>query len=306
MRRLGGALVGLVVAVTVTGCGPRTLDVSGAKALDRTARRMRAPMTDDETARFDEALFYLVGDASLGKDDVDVPITADQLELIQPLGGHTADAIVAEARRRRLAEVHAAIAELEERRVRSAAARRDLAAFAFSDFGVFKRNRGYLEWPVIEVKIDNHTNHMVSMVRFRASLLKPGDHIPWLEEMLDLVFFDGLAPGEHGRWRVEPEQQEWIQLIDPHPDLELVVEATRLEGRGGRLLAASDFGTVEARRLEIFRRTLGVIRTSGTLALDRSPLPSLPTLAMDRVVAIGEAAESPTPTGGPDGAASSP
>jgi len=305
VRRLRVLLVGLLLAVSLAACGPRTLDVSSPRALERSAHRMRARMTDDESVRFDEALFYLVGDASLGRADASDPVTADQLEIIRPLGGRTADAIVAEARRRRLAEVHAAVAELDERRVRSTAARRDLAAFAFSDFGVFKRNRGYLEWPVIEVKIDNRTNHMVSMVRFRATLLKPGDHIPWLEETLDLVFFDGLAPGEHGRWRVEPEQQEWIQLIDPHPDLELVVEARRLEGLGGRVLAATDFGTVEARRLEIFRRTLAAIRTSGTLELDRSPLPSLPTLALDRVAALGDA-EAPTPTRVPEGAASSP
>jgi hypothetical protein len=297
-------LVGLLLAVSLAACGPRTLDVSSPKALERTAHRMRARMTEDESVRFDEALFYLVGDASFGRADHDGRITADQMELIRPLGGRTAAAIVAEARRLRLAEVHQAITELEERRQRSAAARRDLAAFAFSDFAVFKRNRGYLEWPVIELKIDNRTNHMVSMVRFRASLLKPGDHIPWLEETLDLAFFDGLAPGEHGRWRVEPEQQEWIQLIDPHPDLELVVEARRLEGIGGRLLSATDFGTVEARRLEIFRRTLTAIRSSGTLELDRSPLPSLPTLALDRVIAMGESTDAPT--SGSGGAASSP
>jgi hypothetical protein len=293
VKRCRGVLSVLVVAVAVamSACGPRTLDVSSPTALERSVRRMRAGMTEAESARLDEALFYLIGVASLGDPEGRVGVSHEQLEWIAPLDGLTAAAIVADARRRRLAEVHAEIDALEAERDRSAAARRDLAAFEFSDFGVYKRNRGYLEWPVIELRIDNGTNHMVSMVRFRAALLKPEHHIPWLEETLELVFFDGLAPGEHGRWRVEPEQQEWIRLIDPHPELELVAEAMRLEGLGGRKLTATDFGVVEARRLAIFRDTLAAIRSSDTLALGHSPLPSLPTLAAERVIAMGESRE---------------
>jgi hypothetical protein len=156
---------------------------------------------------------------------------------------------------------------------------------------VFKRNRGYLEWPVIEFRIENLTNHYVSMVNFRAVLLKPGDHNPWLAETFDLVLFDGLAPGERNRWRIEPEQREWIQLVDPHPDLEFVLEAMRLEAIGGRVLSASGWGTVEARRLERYERTLDEIRSSDTLALDQPPLPSLPPLALREVAGAATGAE---------------
>ncbi len=126
------------------------------------------------------------------------------------------------------------------------------------------------------------------MVHFRAVLLKPGKHNPWLVEDFDLVFFDGLAPGEHGRWRIEPEQQEWIALVDPHPDLEFVIEAQRLEAMGGRVLSASDWGVVEARRLEACQQTRIVIRSSESLALDRPPLPSLPPLALEQIGMLGE------------------
>jgi hypothetical protein len=150
---------------------------------------------------------------------------------------------------------------------------------------VFKRNRDYLEWPVIEFRLDNGTNHFVSMVSFRAVLLKPDGHLPWLVEDFELVFFDGVAPGEKERRRLEPEQQEWIQLVDPHPDLEFVIEARRLESMGGRVLSSTEWGVVEARKLESYEQTLRTVRGSYSLALDLPPAPSLPPLALEKLVA---------------------
>lgn len=286
-------LVALLLVVAL-GCGPLTLDVSSPKAIERSARKMREPMTDDESAKFDEALFYLVGTPWLGMDTSAAPLGEREIELLVPLAGRTADGIVAEARRRRLLEVRTAISELESRREATKAARRDLREFRFSEAKVYKRNRDYLEWPVIEFRIDNRTNHMVSMVHFRAVLLKTGDHNPWLVEKFDLVFFDGLAPGEHDRWRIDPDQQEWIQLVDPHPDLEFAIEAFRLDGRGGRVLSAAEWGIVEDRRLEACHRTLEQIRSSGSLVLDRPPLPSLPPLVLEEMEGVeGQGGEPP-------------
>ena len=277
-----------LLVVVGQGCGPLTLDTSSQGALDRTARKMRKPMVANESAVFDEALFYLAGTPWLGKQEGGAPLGEREIELLVPLDGRTSDGIVVEARRRRMLEVRSALSELESWRESTRPARRDLREFRFSEAKVYKRNRNYLEWPVIEFRIDNHTNHMVSMVHFRAVLLKKGDHNPWLVEEFDLVFFDGLAPGEHGRWRIDPEQQEWIALVDPHPDLEFAIEAHRLEAMGGRVLSASDWGIIEARRLAACEQTRIELRSSESLALDRPPLPSLPPLAMEEIAKLGE------------------
>lgn len=282
-------LVAATLLIAASGCGPLTLDASNAVAADDSARRMRGPMTESESSSFDEALFYLAGMPWLGRAGEENREGDVEIDVLLPLDGRTADGIVAEARRRRLTEVRSGISELEGLREASAAAQRDLGAFRFSQAKVYKRHRDYLEWPVIEFKIENGTNHMVSLVHFRMVLLKPGDHRPWLLEEFDLVFFDGLAPGENGRWRIEPEQQEWIQLVDPHPDLEFALEAMRLEAMGGRLLSASEWGLVEARRLASFESTLHTIRATHTLALDQPPLPSLPPLALEEIVATASA-----------------
>ena len=280
-----GFMLALLVVV-VQGCGPLTLDTSSQGALDRTARKMREPMIENESAIFDESLFYLAGTPWLGKQEGGAALGEREIELLAPLDGRTADGIVVEARLRRLLEVRSAVSELELWRETTRAARRDLREFRFSEAKVYKRNRNYLEWPVIEFRIDNNTNHMVSMVHFKAVLLKLGDHNPWLVEEFDLIFFDGLAPGEHGRWRIDPKQQEWIALVDPHPDLEFVIEAQRLEAMGGRVLSASDWGVVEARRLEACQQTRNAIHSSETLALDRPPLPSLPPLVLEEIAEL--------------------
>jgi len=287
MNRLyrGVFLVPLLLVV-VQGCGPLTLDTSSSGALERTAHKMREPMVGRESAIFDEALFYLVGTPWLGKGEGGAPLGEREIELLIPLDGWTSNCIVVEARRRRLIEIRSAVSELELLRDANKAARRDLREFRFSEAKVYKRNRGFLEWPVIEFRIDNQTNHMVSMVHFRAVLFKKGGHNPWLMEEFDLVFFDGLAPGEHGRWRIDPEQQEWIALVDPHPDLEFAIEAQRLDAMGGRVLSASDWGIEEARRLEACRRTRVEIRSSDGLVLDRPPLPSLPPLVLEEIAEL--------------------
>ncbi len=273
-----------LLVVVVQGCGPLALDTSSQGALDRTARKMRKPMVENESAVFDEALFYLAGTPWLGKQEGGAPLGEREIKLLVPLDGRTADGIVVEARRRRMLEVRSAVSELESWREKTSAARRDLREFSFSEAKVYKRNRDFLDWPVIEFRIDNNTNHMVSMVHFRAVLLRKGDHKPWLVEDFDLVFFDGLAPGEHGRWRIDPKQQEWIALVDPHPDLEFAIEAQRLEAMGGRVLSTSDWGVVESRLLEACEQTRIEIRSSESLALDRPPLPSLPPLALEEFV----------------------
>jgi len=284
-RSLRRGVVLLALLVLTAGCGPLILDASSAAAAEDSARKMRGPMTESESSDFDEALFYLAGMPWLGREGESPQESVVEIDVLLPLDGHTADGIVAEARRRRLTEVRSGISDLQSLRTSSLSARSNLEAFRFSQAKVYKRHRDYLEWPVIEFKIENATNHMVYLVHFRMVLLKPGDHRPWLREEFDIVFFDGLAPGENGRWRIEPEQQEWIQLVDPHPDLEFALEAMRLEAIGGRVLSASDWGLVEARRLTSFESTLRTIRSAHTLALDQPPLPSLPPLALEEIVA---------------------
>jgi hypothetical protein len=285
------APVVVLLLAMVAGCGSDALDVSSLEDLEESLAVLREPMTVDELNRFDEALGYLVGDVELTVVGLDSKHAEWVLNRYRPLAGRTAEGLVAEARFRRIREVRSAVIWLETWRDESEAARRELALFRFTAARVYKRHRDFLEWPVIEIKVENGTDHTVSLAHFRAALLADDDGSPWLFEEFDHVALWGLAPGERDVWRIEPAQQEWIRLIDPHPNLQFSLEVMRLEALGGRVLAATDWGGVEEHWLTLHRETLRRIRESGRLALDSPPRATMP-LPARRAVPADEAKPS--------------
>jgi hypothetical protein len=241
----GGATT--LLAMVLVGCGPKTLDTSNIKKLEGSLTVLREKMEIEERARLDEALQYLVGDAAQIGDKENPTHPELVLALYQPLKGMTADGIIVEARRRRLEEVQSAVTELEEGRIGSEKAREKLREFKLEKSRVYKRNRGFLEWPVIEFKAENNTDQEIWLIHFRAGLLRPGYDEPWLIEEFDQLVLNGLAPGERDLWRVEPLQQEWVTLIDPHPDFKFTLEVMRLEGLGDTVIAATTWGDMPPR-----------------------------------------------------------
>jgi hypothetical protein len=179
--------------------------------------------------------------------------------------------VFAEALRRRLEEVQGAVTELENKREGSDTNREALDAFDLKASRVYKRNRGFLEWPIVEFKAENNTDQVIWLIHFRAALLRPGYEEPWLVEEFDQLVLNGLAPGEGDLWRIEPERQEWVTLIDPHPDMVYTLEVMRLEGLGGNVIAATEWGEIEVARLALYQKTLDEIVSTGDLALDRPP-----------------------------------
>ena len=268
------SLVVVGLTVLLAGCGPQTLDSSSFKKLESSVTKLREPMDPEYQARFDEALTFFVGDAAL-IDEQNAEERPEHPELIlalySPLKGLTADGIIGEARLRRVEQVQTAVAELEQGRIDSEAARLELKDFRLQASRVFKRNKAFLEWPVIEFKAENNTEEVVWLIHFRAALLRPGSEEPWLVEDFDQLVLEGLAPGERDLWRIEPEQQEWVTLIDPHPDFRFTLEVMRLEGLGDTVIASTEWGDIEAARLVLYEKTLEMIRTGDTLALDSPP-----------------------------------
>jgi len=266
-----GLMVVFALGLVVVGCGPQTLETSSVEKLEKSLNEMREQIELEQRDRLDEALKYLVGDSAIMEDEANPPHPELVLALYEPLKGMTADGMIAEARRRRLDEVQTAVTELEELRAGSEGAQEALDQFDLEKSRVYKRNRGFLEWPVIEFKAGNNTDQEIWLIHFRAALLRPGYDEPWLVEEFDQLVLNGLAPGERDLWRIEPEQQEWVTLIDPHPDFIFILEIMRLEGLGGTVIAATEWGDIEESRLALYNKTLDTIRTTSGLALDMPP-----------------------------------
>ena len=263
----------IVPMAILMGCGPQTLEIASVDKLESSLTALREPMVEGERAHFEESLRYLVGEgAVLSEEDAEEPEHAQLvLDLYKPLAGMTAAGIVTEARRARLEEVQSAVAELEEIRDAERVAPELLRVFKLQAARVYKRNRGFLEWPVIEFKAENTTEFPIWLIHFRAALVRPGFDEPWLIEEFDQLVLNGIAPGERDLWRIEPEFQEWVTLIDPHPDFQFTLEVMRLEGLGGEVIASTRWGDIEVARLAIYEKTLDEMRNTGGLALDRPP-----------------------------------
>jgi len=264
------AVVGL--GIFELGCGPNTLETSSVEKLEKSLTVLREQSELEQRDRLDEALQYLVGEDAVMENEAEDPSHPELvLALYQPLKGMTAEGIIAEAMRKRLEEVQSAVAELEQARIGSEAARTELDRFKLEKSRVYKRNRGFLEWPVIEFKAENNTDDVIWLIHFRAALMRPGDDEPWLVETFDHLVLNGLAPEESDLWRIEPEQQEWVNLIDPHPDFRFMLEIMRLEGLGGNVIAGTEWGDIEETRLDLYTKTLETIRSTNRLTLDMPP-----------------------------------
>ena len=264
------AVVGL--GVLGAGCGPNTLETSSVEKLEKSLAVLREQSELEQRDRLDEALQYLVGEDAVLETEADDPSHPELvLALYQPLKGMTAEEIIAEAMRKRLDEVQSAVTELKQAKIGSDEARAELDHFKLEKSRVYKRNRGFLEWPVIEFKAENNTDDVVWLIHFRAGLMRPGYEEPWLVETFDQLVLNGLAPGERDLWRIEPEQQEWVDLIDPHPDFRFTLEIMRLEGLGGTEIAGTEWGDIEEMRLDLYTKTLETIRSTNRLALNMPP-----------------------------------
>ena len=265
------AVAGL--GVLGAGCGPNTLETSSVEKLEKSLTVLREQSELEQRDRLDEALRYLVGEeAIVTSDEGEEPSHPELvLALYEPLKGMTADGIIAEAMRERLDEVQSAVTVLEQAKIGSDKARAELDRFKLEKSRVYKRNRGFLEWPVIEFKAENNTDDVVWLIHFRAGLMRPGYDEPWLVETFDQLVLNGLAPGDRDLWRIEPEQQEWVNLIDPHPDFRFTLEIMRLEGLGGTEIAGTEWGDIEDMRLDLYTKTLETIRSTNRLALDLPP-----------------------------------
>ena len=258
----------LSVSMVLSGCEPEKVETTTVSELESSLAALYAQVDPSRRKLLDESVAYVVGGEAVFDAEAQSAFPELVLEIYRPIEGMTAEEIIVSAQRTRLIEVQLALGELEEKRATSGDAGQILKRFTLEKSRVFKRNRGFLEWPVIELRAGNNTDQKVWLIHFRAALLKPGSAEPLLVEEFDQLVLDGLAPEQRALWRIEPLQEEWISLIEPHPDLRFTLEVMRLEGLGGSVIGATEWGEVEAAKLAAYQQKLETIRRGDSLALE--------------------------------------
>ena len=261
------------VAIALPGCGgpPTTVETSNLSELEQSLAALREQVDPERRELLEESLTYVVGGEAALDAEAQSAFPDLVLEIYRPIVGMTAEEIIVAAQRTRMIEVQLAVAELEGLEAVTEQDRSVLNRFSLRKGRVYKRNKGFLEWPVIEIRAGNYTEHKVWLIHFRASLLQPGEPEPWLVEEFDQLVLNGLEPAGRQQWRIEPLQEEWVTLIEPHPNLRFTLEVMRLEALGGEVIAATEWGEIEAAKLAIYQQKLETIQNGESLALDPAP-----------------------------------
>jgi hypothetical protein len=240
----------LSFAAVLCSCGPPALDSSSPFRLARSVAEMSEPLGPDQRRQLDEALAYLGAGVEIRAEPADA---AALLAAYASLDGMTASEIVVAAWRQKLEVLDRQIDDLEARRRAAAPQRELLAGLEQLEARLFRVDPSFLERPVIEVTVENHTPVQIHLIGFQASLRRPEELSPWLVERFETITDRGLEPGERRTWRIEPGDDGWRSVSEKHAADAFVLEVMRLEGRGGELIAATDYGAVDDHQLSRLR-----------------------------------------------------
>ena len=246
---------GLLAAVllSVWGCGPPELDTSSGPALVESLVRLEESIEPGRREAFREAIAFLTDDATVG---IDVGPVEPFLEAFAPFEGLTAEEIVTAAWMRRVEDLRERIADLDARSRTGAAAQSVIDHVELSDVRLFPVAEGNLERPLVEAVVRNGTRSTVFGISFQASLRAALEETPSVVEIVDRPIGRGLAPGERASIRFTLDDGRWNRALEAGPGAVFICGVVRLEGAGGRMLAATQYGPTDAYLHQLWKQQL--------------------------------------------------
>lgn len=104
--------------------------------------------------------------------------------------------------------------------------------------------------PLIELIVQNDTEHSVKRAYFRGVLASPGRAIPWIDDTFNYEIAGGVEPGEKTTWRLAPNMFSDWGKVEIRPDSKFTVTVIRLDGPDGEeLFGDAHFGEHDEKRL---------------------------------------------------------
>lgn len=243
------------------------IDGSSHGAYEKSLKAIKAKLTPEETAKFEEALQVVVFSEVMPKEGGLFAMMAAlkdtdklQTKMLDAVNGKTpreliaqADAKIKERAKEELKNVASEIVELEKRKASAETARELLSNIVVAD-AKFYWSGGYFPHPVIDFKVANNTGVPLSRLYFHGVVSTPGRTIPWIDEDFNYEVSGGLENGESKHLNLGPNQfSGWGKReTDGRKDLVLTVTVVNAAG-ADKAKVADEFGKADEARLNKLR-----------------------------------------------------
>ncbi len=258
-----------LTALLLIGCSEAKIDTSSDESMKASIEKVRKSLPEDKRGTFDEALKVLAF-SQINLKDIFAQgasgVGDTQAKVKESLNGKTGIEVIAEAERvkqerkeKEKVQALKEIKELEEKRIKSENARKELSKFQVLRSRFYKEKQEFMgEQPIIEITVKNGTAHPVSRAHFKGILTSAGRSVPWLQESFNYEISGGLEAGEEATWKLAPNMfSEWGTVKTPEHAI-LTVEVEQLDGADGNsLFSIKEFSQEDVKRLEKLKQEYG-------------------------------------------------
>ena len=265
MKPIVAVCLAILFSLVLTACSEPTIDASSEDAIERSVDQVTADMSPTEEDAFNKAIADIAMTGAwkaIGSGDTNQALTS----MFKPLDGKTASEVIAmhqeriaERRERERTQALQELEELEEKRRQTETHQQQLAAFEVVRSRFYLRERDILgDQPVLELHVQNGTDHPISRAYFEGTVASPDLAVPWIEEDFNYSIPGGLEPGEEAQWNLKPNLYgDWGRVEVPG-DAVFTAVPVRLDGPGGEpLFDATRFSDRDERRLEKLKAQYG-------------------------------------------------
>ena len=111
-------------------------------------------------------------------------------------------------------------------------------------------------------ELENHTKNRLFNVWFKTTLRHQDELDPWVIEITERPFGSGLKSEKRAKVRLELKDREWRRIAEAGSKRVFTCDVVRIEGRRKRLIAKSDFVSVDEGLLEAMYARLDELRSN--------------------------------------------
>ena len=259
----------------IAGCSDPKIDTSSMPASVVSVEKVRNSLPTYKRDDFDQGLIIISTASTFNSIDILNPNRMNAAEIAESanmqMHGLTgdqviqrADQILRERRSREREQAMRTLTRLEEKQAKAKSDQQQLARFSIDNARYYMSESPYgAPEPVIDLKVTNATDKVISALSLRGVVISPDRSQPWIDEQFYYVVPGGIEPGETLAWSLAPNRfGPWGEPQIPS-NAELTVSLEGLRGAEEQPLWDSPaLSESEVTKLERLREEYGGVALS--------------------------------------------